>query len=110
MASGFEPLPLFDCFYCCKEHFVLRKCSECILSVKYNHTVGMLEFAAKRYARPKILDDYEQVSDVLGELAKKQELRPAPALLWTDSRPLCVSPLLLDIKNKIKADLNPPIA
>jgi hypothetical protein len=36
MKGGFEPLPLFDCFYCCKEHFVLRKCSECMISFRCN--------------------------------------------------------------------------
>lgn len=53
MKGGFEPLPLFDCFYCCKEHFVLRKCSECMISFKCNITIGMIDLASKRYARQK---------------------------------------------------------
>ena len=38
LAEG-EIMPLFDCIYCCKEHFVLAKLSECILTKKY----GFLE-------------------------------------------------------------------
>lgn len=34
LAEG-EIMPCFDCIYCCKEHFVLGKLSECILTKKY---------------------------------------------------------------------------
>lgn len=88
MASGFEPLPLFDCFYCCREHFVLLKCSEYILSVKYNHTLGMIDLASKRCARLKVMDDYEEASSVLTGLVTKFESQPAPALIKTGAVPL----------------------
>lgn len=34
-----EPLPVFDCLFCCQEHFVLNKINEMTLINKYSKNV-----------------------------------------------------------------------
>ena len=53
-----DPLPLFDCLYCCQEHFVLKQFSKRVMQHQYHHMhEEAYHFAKKRWLHYDDLQD-----------------------------------------------------
>ena len=69
-------MPLFDCLFCCQEHFVLRKMGDSLVSSKFAFSMQQhgFETARKKWLQ---LDDYESAQNALKELTSSAEVKLA---------------------------------
>lgn len=49
-------MPLFDCLFCCQEHFILRKIGDGMTTAKYSHSMAELAYKKGRKAATKFSD------------------------------------------------------
>jgi hypothetical protein len=78
MTKGQEPLPLFDCLFCCQEHYVLAKFSEgilCSIAIKMQEVAVQL---SKKHSKPLIYTDFQHPVTAMKILTASQNSVSAP--------------------------------
>ena len=49
-------MPLFDCLYCCQEHFILNKIGDTMLQMKYLPAMDQRAYQMAKFSSTKYTD------------------------------------------------------
>ena len=79
-------MPLFDCLYCCQEHFILNKIGDAMIQMKYLHEMDQRAYEMAKYASTKYSDlesPFTAFKQLTGSLAPPPSNQAKPRLRLT---------------------------